>query len=117
MEIDHPILLLLIVPAAFFLWFAARKNYAHLGPRQRALSIAIRLAVVLFLLASLSDVSLLLAHRDESILLLLDVSDSMPPEAVGESWKTIRQLPPGPKMGLILFAGEARLAIPLQEKE
>lgn len=117
MQIDRPILLLLLMPGVVYLLLAARKNYAHLGSTQRAGSLGVRLLVVLLLLASLADVSLLLAHTEESVLCLLDLSDSVAAESTGDAWRQIRDLQGEPRMGLILFAGEALLAIPLQEKE
>lgn len=117
MQIDHPALLLVLLPGLLFLILAARKNYAHLSSAQQAGSIIVRMMVILLLLASLSDVSLLLAHTDESVLCLVDVSDSVAPESVEEAWRTVGLIPEGPKMGVILFAGEARLLIPLEKKK
>jgi Mg-chelatase subunit ChlD len=113
---ESPWILAAIFVVAPFLYWWHRKSYADLAPRKARLALAARILGLLALLLALSKPVLLLANSERSILVLVDVSDSVPTSALESAWTSLEQWSKEAgrerEIGLVLFGREPRLVRP-----
>lgn len=106
-------ILALLVP---YLVFCSLKSYANLSRRRGALTLGVRILGLTLVVVALAKPILWLENRSESVLYLIDVSDSVDPDVIEREWKAAvnvtRELASGQSAGLILFAGTPTVAIP-----
>ncbi len=112
-QFENPwILAVLAILVPYLIWWH-RKSYADLAPRKAQLALGLRILGLLALLLALSKPVLLLENSDRSVLVLVDVSDSVPTSALESAWASLEQssLEAGRdrEIGLVLFAREPRL--------
>lgn len=112
-QFEHPIVLLALVPLAPYLWVCHRRSYADLTPARAATSLALRgLALALVVLA-LSKPVWTLENRDEAVLFVVDVSDSVRAETLDAAMADVAtwtsDLGAGRSAGLVLFGGSPSL--------
>ncbi len=110
------LLALAIVP---WLWWVSRHSYSGLERGRRYLSLALRTAVVLLLLAALAELQWVERSDRVAVLYLLDRSLSVSPEAqqqsieyVNRSIQQHRNAARGDKAGVIGFGTEAAVEAP-----
>lgn len=75
-----------------WVWWLARKSYAHLRPQARALSVALRIAIMILLLGALARPVFMRATRGQHVLFLLDVSRSVSRDNLAAAMQDIDRL-------------------------
>ena len=114
-QFENPLAFLLLLPLLPFLVYCSRKSYADLPARVAHLALAARLLGLACILTALARPVLLLENTDRAVIYLIDVSDSVPAAALEATWETIAgetaDLAGNERAGLILFAGQPRLAV------
>ncbi|KAA3605153.1 MAG: VWA domain-containing protein [Planctomycetota bacterium] len=117
-QIESPGAFWLAVLLAPLLLFAWRKSYADLPSSRRWLSLILRSLAFALILFGLSKPLFLLENKDQSILFLLDVSDSSSDAALEKAWQSYQDqtsdLSKDQKAALLVFAGQPRLLQTLQ---
>src|SRR3981081_1335844 len=85
---DRPLLLLLLPVCIGFVYALWRTSRAYMPPLRRRLSLGLRLAIVVVLLAVLAEPRVQLQANDLAVAFLLDRSDSVTPsmQADEERW-------------------------------
>ncbi|MBI3820744.1 MAG: VWA domain-containing protein [Planctomycetes bacterium] len=120
-QFEHPIFLLALAALAPFLLYASWKSYADLKPRRKLISLILRAIALACIVFALSKPVLTLRNTDEAVLFVVDVSDSVAPEALDDAVDTIQKqtasLGYGQSAGVILFAGKPNLAFPLERRK
>ena len=93
-------------------WLLARRRRG-VGARQWRIAVALRVAVVLALVAVLVDPAIDLAGDDVAVVFVLDGSDSMGPDgraaAAAYVAEAVAAAPEGTRAGVVVFGGDARL--------
>ena len=84
-QFSHPWLLLLLIPAGIFLYYAYRADFRLSGFR-RKLALALRTLVILLLIFMLSGLHGFTVLRDKQVVFLADRSDSMGDSSRITSW-------------------------------
>ncbi len=117
MELDTPLALLLLIPAAALTLAALRGSALGLSGGRRRLSTGLRLALVACLVAVAAGARLSLPSEERAVVFALDVSESVGPaqrrhllEWAQRSWESGRG---GDAAGLVVFGREARLELPV----
>ena len=115
-QFEAPLLFLVWVVGLPYLIYWTLKSYANLPAKKRWISLGLRFLGLLMLILALSRPVLLLKNTKESVLFLVDVSESVSTEALEKCWKAMREqtgdLGLRQSAGLVLFAREPRLVIP-----
>ncbi len=101
-------------PLLLWLWWFWRRSYAQMGPSGRWVSLGLRLAMVLCLLAALSRPAFIRQSSSQHVLFLLDVSRSVSKENLESGMADIDRLAreatgKGHRASVILFAEQARI--------
>lgn len=116
-QFEHPWFLAALIFIAPYLLYATWKSYADLRPGRRYLSLALRMLALTLVVFALSKPVLSLRNTDESVLFIIDVSDSVAPEALDEAFARVQKETAstslGQSAGILLFAGKPSLAVPL----
>ena len=115
MEFAHPWFLALAAVAPL-LWLAQRGSIAHLAPRQRIVCFALRVLILLLLIAALAGVRVRLPSRDLAVIFAVDQSASISPDAQKEARDfvaaALKQQGSGDVAGIIGFARDAQVLQP-----
>ncbi len=102
-----------LVLVAPFLLFVLGRSLADLPWQQRVLSVALRLSFIALLAAGLSRLARTAETRKVCTVFLVDVSDSVPPEAVGDARvlveKALAAKPKDDLLKVVTFARRPRL--------
>ena len=108
---SDPVWLWLLLPGALLIigaWAAASRT---LSPGRRVASLAIRLVLALFLIASLAGARLALASDRLSVVFLVDASASMVDatrrELLDFARQSVREMPEGDTAGVVVFGANA----------
>src|SRR6202011_349580 len=90
---DRPLLLLLLPVCIGFVYALWRTSRVYMPPLRRRLSLGLRVAIVVVLLAVLAEPRVQLQANDLAVAFLLDRSDSVTPsmQADGEAWLAARR--------------------------
>ena len=114
-QFESPGFFVVLALAIPFVWYWHRHSYADLAPRRALISMFVRIAGLALLVMALAKPVLLLENSDRSVLFLIDVSDSIRPEAITEAWQFVEQetqdLEAEQRAGLVLFGREPRLVL------
>lgn len=112
---DHPLWLLALPALAFFV-LAARRSRAALPIRAARLALAVRLCVAALLLLSLAGPRVVRRTDRQTVLFLLDVSQSIRPDQRAASIAYVRQalahMGRGDQGGVIVFGQTPSLDVP-----
>ncbi|MBN2117974.1 MAG: VWA domain-containing protein [Anaerolineales bacterium] len=110
--------LLLLVPVIAWMGWPARGA----ARRREVISLALRLTIILCLILSLAGLEIVQRGDNLAVVFLMDVSDSMPQEAIGAEVEyvraALRTMKPDDRAALILFGADAlveRSMSPLRE--
>lgn len=111
MTFTSPLALLLLLLLPFFLWAAGVAQENILRHKREAISLVLRLVIVLCLIFSLAGLEILRGGDELAVVFLVDVSDSMSEEAVAAELDYFRQaleaMGPDDQAAIILFGGDA----------
>ncbi|MGE0707749.1 MAG: VWA domain-containing protein [Planctomycetota bacterium] len=114
-QLEHPLWLLALVPIVPWLWVGHRRSYADLEPSRARLALASRALGLMLVVLALTRPVLTLTSEEQALVFVVDVSESVPDEALEARWQSIeeqtRRLQPDQRAGLILFAQRPRLAV------
>lgn len=115
MTFSSPWFLLFLFTLPFFAWLGwPSRGYAR---RREAISLGLRLLIVLLLVLGLAGLELKSATDDLAVVYLVDHSDSMPANAKRLAMEYVRaalqKMGPNDKSAVILFGGEALVERPL----
>ena len=119
MVFASPWFLLLLLSLPLLLWV----GWPSRGPsrRREIVSLALRLLIVLLLIASLAGLEMKRASDDLSVVFLVDYSDSMPAPARQLALSYVRQalqhMGPNDKSAVILFGADALVERPLSSSK
>jgi hypothetical protein len=120
-QFEHPTVLLGMVVLLPLLLIAAWKSYADLTAVRTRVSLAIRAIALFLVLFALSKPVLTLDNSAESLLFVVDVSDSVSPDALDRAVTVVQNqtdhLGSGQTAGLLLFGGRPSLAVPLEKRK
>lgn len=113
MRMEAPWLWLLLPALLVWVWWLGRKGYAQLRPFARTTSIALRAALVTFLVAALSRPAFVHESSRQHVLFLLDASRSVNEENLNAAATEIDRLAreavgAGHRVSLIAFGRDAR---------
>src|SRR5512146_842815 len=101
------LLLLLLVPVAAWMGWPARGA----ARRREVISLGLRLTILLCLILSLAGLEVVQRGDNLAVVFLMDVSDSMPQEAVQAETEYVREalqaMKPDDRAALILFGADA----------
>jgi Ca-activated chloride channel family protein len=115
-QLEQPAWLALFVALIPWLVIAHRRSYADLAPRRARLALAARVVGAALILFALTRPVITLRSQEQALLFLIDVSESVPTEALEARWTEIeartRDLGRSRRAGLILFARTPRLVVP-----
>jgi uncharacterized membrane protein len=115
-EIDHPWLLLLTLPAALFLWHAQRRSIAALTPANHRLCCILRSLALLAIILALAGIHLRTTGRALAVMFVVDHSASIPEPArtAAAAWieKALQARRPTDAAGVVAFAGSPALWVP-----
>jgi hypothetical protein len=107
------LLLLALLPAVAAVGWPARGE----GRRREIVSLALRLLIVLCLVLALAGFSIARTARDLAVVFLIDVSDSMPEQAISAAVDYTRlaleKMGPDDQAAVIVFGGEALVERPM----
>lgn len=101
-QFDHPWLLLLLLPLAWWVVHTYRADFRLSGHRKKW-SIGIRTSILLLLVLLLAGLSIYSQSKDREVVFLLDRSESMPQAEQTEKWITEAGLErkPQDKLGVV----------------
>ena len=91
LSFTNPLAWLLWSPLAFFFVWVARRSLANLSVARRNLSIALRLIVLTLVISALAGAQLVRYNRDQSVMFVVDYSDSVGPDAKTRADRFIQQ--------------------------
>lgn len=106
MQFEAAWLWLFVPPLLVYLWWLAVRGYAQLSPAARRISLALRVILVLLLLAALSRPTWMRAARTQHVVLLLDASQSVSAANIDAGLAQIDSLARD-----ALAAGDARVTV------
>lgn len=109
MQLAAPFALLLLLLLPLFLILGWPKH--GFGFRRELISLVTRLVIVLCLIFSLAGVALASSSHNLAVVFLIDVSDSMPADAVSSEVNFVRQalksMKPDDQAAVVVFGGDA----------
>lgn len=120
MSFTTPLVLLLLLPAAAFVVWAAwpRLRAGRRAPRSAWASLLLRLLLVLLLVLAIAGAQWVRAVDDLSVLFLVDASDSISSEQAEQAVAFVREaiasMGPDDRAGVILFGRNALVEQPLR---
>ena len=115
MRFSSPILLLLLLLVPVAVWMAAPGK----GParRRELLSLILRSIIVLCLIFSLAGLEIVQSGNDLAVVFLVDVSDSMPAEAIaaeaGYVQTALEAMSPDDQAAIVLFGADSLVERPM----
>jgi Mg-chelatase subunit ChlD len=114
---ESPWLLLAALPLLAYVWWLGRRGYSQLAPWARATSTALRVALLLALLAAVARPAMLRATNRHHAVFVLDVSRSVSGENLWAAMAAIDRLAreavarPATRISLIAFGRDATLLV------
>src|SRR4030095_11324683 len=115
MRFTSPLFLLLLLLVPLTIWMGKSSQ----GParRRELLSLILRLIIVLCLIFSLAGLELVQRGNDLAVVFLVDVSDSMPQEAISAEVDYVRSaleaMSPDDQAAIVLFGADALVERPM----
>lgn len=111
MRFSNPWALLLLLPLVPAFWYIAGLIPRGQGGHRERLAAGVRTAIALALVFSLAGFDLVRRADELAVVFLIDVSDSMPPEAQASAARFVEQaldgMGPDDQAAVIVFGGEA----------
>lgn len=115
MSFSSPLALLLLFLLPLFAWMGWPG--AGAARTREILSLGLRLVIVACLVLSLAGMQLVRRSKDLAVVFLVDVSDSMPLEAVAAEAEYVRRalegMAPGDQYAIVLFGADALVERPM----
>lgn len=113
MDLAHPHILWLIVPALALLWWAARRSEHSMPPTRRHTLTALRMAAVVLALLTLAQPALRYHSGSQAVMLLIDRSQSLgesgQTQALQQAQALLQQLPDDVQVGVMDLGGTPRV--------
>lgn len=117
MTFTSPLALLLLLLLPLFAWLAFVAQDNILRHKREVISLVLRLVIILCLVLSLAGLEILRGGDELAVVFLVDVSDSMPEEAVAAQLDYIRQamaaMGPDDQAAIVLFGADALVERPM----
>jgi Ca-activated chloride channel homolog len=115
LSLNSPLPFLALPILLAWVWWLSRRSYAHLSPAARIGSSALRILILVLLLAALAKPLLHKSTRGQHIIFLLDASRSISAENIEAALADIDRLaaaiPAGHRLSLIAFGHHPRILI------
>src|SRR6266508_7007 len=118
MRFTSPLFLLLLLLLPVIAWM----GWPATGPARRRefISLGLRLVIILCLILSLSGLEIVRSGNELAVVFLVDVSDSMPPQAVAAEVDYLRlalnAMGPDDRSAIVLFGADALVERPMSVK-
>lgn len=107
------LLLLLLVPVIFWMGWSGSGSVR----RRELVSLILRLVIILCLVLALAGIEIVRKGDDLAVVFLVDVSDSMPPQAVSAEMNYLRDaldaMGPDDRAAVVLFGADALVERPM----
>src|SRR5690606_11949428 len=111
LDFEKPAFLWLLCGLPVFVWMS-RRSLAGMGRGRRAVAVALRCGVAMILIAALAEPRVVRRTDDQTVIVVLDESSSVPPALRAEAWQFVEKAaatlrPEKDRIGVVRFGGDA----------
>ncbi len=120
MRFTSPLFLLLLLLLPIIAWMGWPAFAEHPARRRELISLGLRLVIILCLILSLAGIEIVRSGNELAVVFLVDVSDSMPPQAVAAEidylHSALNAMGPDDRSAIVLFGADALVERPMSVK-